>query len=202
VLAVGHDRDEIADFRHCSEVVSSPPAVLEEPVIGGRAGFVAGSMHDCRADREAGGVKRICRVRIPLSKSLAIRDVQILDVELNSPVSVCLAEIDHRLDGARARKGIREQPPQSGPVESFVREKRHHLHIVPFREVEYALVDAPHMMPRLSTTYDWGATTVIWPMFLRDFDSCLRGQRSRTIARIVLALTGESLIRQALPQRQ
>src|SRR5947207_1158001 len=107
-----------------------------------RPGRFVGAMDDGNRDRESRRVQRRGRVRVPLCETIAIELVEILDVELNSPVAVTPAGSDHRVDTAALRHLIAEQSSQRGLIESFVHEQGHHLYMMLLCKLQDARVDA------------------------------------------------------------
>ena len=91
VLAVCHERDEVTRFRQRRDIVTAPPAVLHESSVCCRSGARFSLVHDGDADLVTRLVKRARRIFIPVSEPVSIGDVDVLDVELDSPVIVRLA---------------------------------------------------------------------------------------------------------------
>ena len=145
MLAVRHQRNEITGASECGDVITAAPAVLHEASICSWSSAIFGLVHYGDADLVASLVERLGCVRIPLSESIAIGDVDVLDVELNPPVVVRFAESHHRLDRPLLRDRIAEESTQAGLLKSFVREEWHQLDVVLFRETRDAAVErAPH----------------------------------------------------------
>ena len=122
MLAVGHQRDEIAGFGQSGNVVAAAPAVFHEAAICGWTCAVLGFVNDGHTDLVSGFVQCLCRVGVPGRKPVAVGDVDVFDIELDSPVSVGFAERDHRFYGAIPRGRVSEELSQPGLLESFVRE--------------------------------------------------------------------------------
>jgi len=60
---------------------------------------------------------------------------------LNSPITVRLAKVDHRLDGTITGDRIGEKAPQARLLKPFVGEQRHHLHVMRFGESHHAAIE-------------------------------------------------------------
>ena len=156
MLAVCHERDEIACFRERRDVVASTPAVFHEAPVCRRPSAGLSLVHDCDAYLVTRLVKRARRVFVPAGEPVTIGNVDILDVELDSPVIVRLAQRDHRLDRAASCSSIRKKFSQPGLLKPFIRKERHDLHTMLPRKVVHALVErAPHDAKTVDDIYLW-----------------------------------------------
>ena len=142
VLAVGHERDEVSGLGQRGEIIACAPAVLQEAMISGGTGSVFSAMDDCNAERESAAMQRRCRLTVPGSKEIAILDVDVLDVELDSPEPAVPAELDERTHRPSPSRGVGEQSPQRRLVEALVDDQGHHLHSVPTSQGQHSTVEA------------------------------------------------------------
>ena len=76
-------------------------------MISGGAGIVFGAMDDRNAERESAAMQRCRRLTVPGGKELAILDVDVLDIELDSPVPVLLTELQEASRRARTCRRVR-----------------------------------------------------------------------------------------------
>ena len=81
-----------------------------------------GAMDNGDRDRESRGVQSSRGLRVPLCETIAIELVEILDVELHSPIAVATAGRDHRVDAAPLRRVVAQQSAQRRLIEAFVHE--------------------------------------------------------------------------------
>lgn len=98
MLAVGHERNEVTRFRERSDIVASTPAVFHKAPVCRRPRARLSLVHDSDADLVTRLVKSARRIFIPAREPVSIGNIDILDVELDSPVIVRLAQRDHRFD--------------------------------------------------------------------------------------------------------
>ena len=145
MLAVSHQRDKIAGFGESGNVVAAAPAVFHEATVCGWTCAVLGFVNDSHADLVPGFVQCLRRIGVPRRKPVAVGDVDVFDVELDSPVAVGFAERDHRFYGSIPRGAVSKELSQPGLLESFVREQRHDFHAVLLCQIRNSPVEsAPH----------------------------------------------------------
>ena len=145
MLAISHERDEVSGLCECGDVIAAAPAVLHEPAVGCWPRAILCPVNDRDADLVAGFVKCLRGISVPLRETVSIADVDVLDIELNAPVVMRLAERDHRLDRSILRDRIGQESAKPRLLEPFVREKRHDLYAVFSCQVGDPLVErAPH----------------------------------------------------------
>lgn len=104
------------------------------------------------ADLVAGLVQCFRCIGIPLREPITIGNVDVLDVELNSPVIVRLAESDHRCNRSVSSDGVSEKLSETWLLESFVRKKGHDLHAMLSRQRVDSLIERS---PHYSETVDY-----------------------------------------------
>ena len=156
MLAVRHERDEITCFRERRDVVASTPAVFHEASVCRRPSARLSLVHDCDADLVTRLVKRARRIFVPAGEPVTIGNVDILDVELDSPVVVRFAQRDHRFDRAASCSSISKKLSQPRLLKPFIRKERHDLHIVLPRKVVHSLVErTPHDAKTIDDKYLW-----------------------------------------------
>src|SRR5262245_54368472 len=112
-------------------------------MIARRASQVVGLMNDRGADGKARSMQRSRGIREPRGEPIAILDVDVLDIELNAPVPVALAQLDERRNRTRPRCGVGEKPSQRWLIEAFVHDEWHQLHATRFRERDHTTVELP-----------------------------------------------------------
>src|SRR5207237_5981067 len=117
VLAVGHERYEIPRLCQRGEIVAGAPTVLKKAVIRGRPGVVFGAVDDGDAQSKSTAVKCARCFAIPGGEEIAILDIHVLDVELDSPESILLTQLDQTARRPATRRGISEEASKCRLIE-------------------------------------------------------------------------------------
>src|SRR4051812_43494637 len=86
-------------------------------------------------------MQRARSLAIPRAQQIAILNVDVLDVELNSPVRIGPTELDQSLSRAGARRRVGEESPKSRLIEALIDDERHHFHVVRLCQGENARIE-------------------------------------------------------------
>src|SRR5438046_9246236 len=101
-------------------------------MMSGGGGIVFSAMDDRNAERESAAMQRCRRLTVPGGKELAILDVDVLDVELDSRVPVLLTELQEAPGRARTPRCVRQKFSQRAPVARLVDDEGHYLDALRF----------------------------------------------------------------------
>ena len=100
-------------------------------------------MHDGNAQGETAAMQRTRGLAVPRREKIAIGNVDVLDVELDSPVSILLTELQQAAGGGTPGRCVGQQFSQRRLIESFVDDQWHDFHAVGFGEREHSRVELP-----------------------------------------------------------
>src|SRR3954469_15203902 len=126
-------------------------------MIRGLSRVFFGAVHYGDTESKSAAVERARSLAIPGAQQVAILNVDVLNVELNSPVRIGATELDQSFRRAGASSGVGEEFPEGRLIEALVDHERHHFHMVCLCQGENAGIELTEYDSKTVHRVDLGA---------------------------------------------